>query len=96
MDPEHFPAIARLQRDVLEQAQRFVRPGGRLVYATCTIRSAENQAIARDFEARHPEFRRVRPAAGWLPDSFVRDGFFVSTPHLHGTDAFFAAVYDRN
>jgi 16S rRNA (cytosine967-C5)-methyltransferase len=86
--------LPALQLRILEEAARCVRPGGRLVYATCTLRRAENQEVAAAFERAHPAFRRVRPGAGWLDESFARDGFFVALPHRHGTDGFFAAVYD--
>jgi 16S rRNA (cytosine967-C5)-methyltransferase len=86
--------LPALQLRILEEAARCVRPGGRLVYATCTLRRAENQEVAAAFERAHPAFTRVRPGAGWLDESFVRDGFFVALPHRHGTDGFFAAVYD--
>ncbi|GAC1345119.1 MAG: RsmB/NOP family class I SAM-dependent RNA methyltransferase [Myxococcales bacterium] len=92
--PDDFEALPALQLGILADAARVLRPGGRLVYATCTVRRAENQAVAASFERAHPAFVRVRPGAGWLDEAFVRDGFFVALPHLHGTDGFFAAVYD--
>jgi 16S rRNA (cytosine967-C5)-methyltransferase len=92
--PAELAGLPALQLGILEEAARCVRPGGRLVHATCTLRRAENQEVAAAFERAHPEFRRVRPGAGWLDERFVRDGFFVALPHRHGTDGFFAAVYD--
>ncbi|GAC1552948.1 MAG: hypothetical protein NVS2B9_18110 [Myxococcales bacterium] len=92
--PDDFEALPALQLGILADAARVLRPGGRLVYATCTVRRAENQAVAASFERAHPAFVRVRPGAGWLDEAFVRDGFFVALPHRHGTDGFFAAVYD--
>jgi 16S rRNA (cytosine967-C5)-methyltransferase len=92
--PGELAGLPALQLGILEEAARCVRPGGRLVHATCTLRRAENQEVAAAFERAHPEFRRVRPGAGWLDERFVRDGFFVALPHRHGTDGFFAAVYD--
>lgn len=95
IDPDSLATWPPLQREVLAAAARCVRAGGRLVYATCTLRREENQDVALAFEAAHPGFARVRPGEGWLPDDLVRDGFFQSLPHRHGTDAFFAAVYER-
>jgi 16S rRNA (cytosine967-C5)-methyltransferase len=88
-----FPAI---QLEILDSAQRHVRPGGRLVYATCTFLHPENQAVAEAFSKAHPDFRRVTPGEGWLDSSFRRDGYFVSAPHRQGTDSFFAAIWRRN
>ena len=95
IDPAALDAWPPLQRELLASAARHVRPGGRLVYATCTVRREENQEVSLDFEARHPDFIRLRPGEGWLAGDFVRDGFFQCFPHRHGTDAFFAAVYER-
>ncbi len=92
MDPTAFEPLPGTQAALLDQAARTVRPGGRLVYATCTLRREENQAVAGAFADRHPDFRRVPPACD---AAFLRDGFFVALPHRHGTDGFFAAVFER-
>jgi 16S rRNA (cytosine967-C5)-methyltransferase len=82
-----FPAV---QREILEEALRRVRPTGRLVYATCTLRREENEDLALAFTAAHPELERIAPAA---PPELLRDGFFRTWPHLHDLDGFFAAVW---
>ena len=89
---QHWP---RVQRELLTRASRLVRPGGRLVYATCTVNRAENEERVEELLREAPGLRRVTPGAGWLPDACVRDGFLVCAPHLHGTDGFFAAVLER-
>lgn len=48
--------LPRIQRDILEASARYLKPGGRLVYATCTVVPAENQDVVTDFLATHPEF----------------------------------------
>ena len=74
-------------------AAAHVRPGGTLVYATCTFRRAENDGVALAFEAAHPAFERAAPL---LPAEVLgRDRFVRTWPHRHGTDAFFAAVWIR-
>jgi 16S rRNA (cytosine967-C5)-methyltransferase len=93
IDPASFAALPALQLQLLETALRHLRPGGRLVYATCTFRSEENRDVAHELERRHPALERLRPGQGWLADDLVRDGFFTCLPHRHGTDGFFAAVY---
>lgn len=86
----HFPP---LQQDILQHAGDLVRPGGRLVYATCTVNRAENEDLVTAFLASRPEFHLVRPH---VASACVRDGFLSVAPHRHGTDAFFAAVMERS
>ncbi|WP_420715054.1 RsmB/NOP family class I SAM-dependent RNA methyltransferase [Corallococcus sp. bb12-1] len=95
LDPDVLSRFSATQRDILACAADVVRPGGRVVYATCTVNRAENQDVVADFLRTHPDFRSVRPGAGWLPDACVQDGCLFVTPHRHGTDAFFAAVLER-
>jgi 16S rRNA (cytosine967-C5)-methyltransferase len=89
IDPATLDTFPALQRSILDDAARHVRPGGRLVYATCTIRRAENEDVALHFERTHPDFHR-EPSP--LP---TPDGFFRALPHLHSTDGFFAAIWTR-
>lgn len=95
LDPSTLQTLPATQRQILEQAARHVRPGGRLVYATCTLNRAENQDLACAFERDHPELERQTPGAPWLSADFLEDGFFVALPHRHGTDGFFAAVWTK-
>ncbi len=80
--------LPALQRELLERAAPLARK--RLVYATCTLRREENEAVALAFEHAHPEFLRRAPAL-----CATGDGFFRCLPHLHDTDAFFAAIWER-
>lgn len=93
LDPAGFEPLPARQLAILSRAARHVRPGGTLVYATCTFRREENEDVALAFEAAHPGFLRARPAAA--PAAVTADGFHRTWPHLHGTDAFFAAVWTR-
>ena len=54
--PEAIAQLAAKQRSILQAAARLVKPGGRLVYATCSILQEENDAVAAHFEREHPEF----------------------------------------
>ena len=93
-DPGQAARSPALQREILETALAQVLPGGRLVYATCTLRQQENRAVALAFEHDHRSLLRLPPRAGRsLPSS---DGFFESFPHRHGTDGFFAAIWQCN
>ncbi|MET0401783.1 MAG: RsmB/NOP family class I SAM-dependent RNA methyltransferase [Cystobacter sp.] len=96
LDPASLSTLPRLQGELLARARSLVRPGGRLVYATCTVNRAENEDLVRQFLRDAPEFQLL-PAgpSGVLPESCARDGFWVCAPHLHGCDGFFAAVLER-
>ena len=90
-----------LQHSVLRAAARLLKPDGRLVYATCSVLTQENQAVAEAFLAEHPEFQLV-PAATVLRAQSIDieqaarfAPYFVMLPHVHGTDGFFAAVFER-
>lgn len=79
---------------ILERAAGAVRPGGRVVFATCTTEPEENDEVVAAFLAGHPEFALERPGAPSLAPFL--DGLVVRTaPDLHGLDGFFAAVLRR-
>ncbi len=94
--PSVLSEFVPLQRELLSRAADLVRPGGRLVYATCTVNRAENQELVAGFLLQRPDFRLVPPGAGWLRPQCLQDGFFLCAPHRQGTDAFFAAVLERS
>jgi 16S rRNA (cytosine967-C5)-methyltransferase len=86
---ERYPA---LQRELLTSAAERVKPGGTLVYSTCSIEPDEDETLVAAFLAQHPSFsvERLEPPA--VPETFITaDGFFRSFPHRHNTDGFFAA-----
>ena len=81
-------AAGERQRRILGAAAALVRPGGRLVYATCSLEPEENDDVARDFLAAHPAFAVDVPAA--CPVTPDAAGFVRCLPHRHGTDGFTA------
>jgi 16S rRNA (cytosine967-C5)-methyltransferase len=85
------------QASILDAAQGLVRKGGRLVYATCSLLSEENEAQVTAFLARHPAFSLASAGqAAPLVSGLAGDGAFLSlTPARHGTDGFFGAVMER-
>ena len=86
-------AIAKLQRELLEAVALWVKPGGYLLYSTCTIEPEENQEQIKAFLASHPEFEIEKAT---LPDDVVTpDGFFTTVPHVHDMDGAFAAKLKR-
>jgi 16S rRNA (cytosine967-C5)-methyltransferase len=86
------------QANILGAAAKLVKPGGRLVYATCSLLQEENEGIIEQFLAQHPEFK-----AGNAAEILTQHKIPLDTgptlqllPHLHGTDGFFAVVMERN
>lgn len=86
------------QAAILEAAARLVRPGGRLVYATCSILRAENEDVVKAFLAQHPEFSSL--SAGEILTSQgitgLPDERLMLSPVTHETDGFYAAVLVRH
>ena len=88
------------QAGILADAARLVRAGGRLIYATCSVLPAENEAQVAPFLAAHPDFSVLPAARAWTltdapPDGDVEGGTLALTPRRHGTDGFFVAVMER-
>lgn len=88
------------QAEILDSAMRLVRPGGLLVYVTCSVLVQENEAQIDAFQKRHPEFRIVAVNDVWaklLGTACPVPGPYLSlSPGRHGTDGFFAAILKRD
>jgi len=96
--PESVAELTLIQANILEAAARLVKTGGRLVYATCSLLTAENEDIVAAFLAAHPEFHLL-PAGAVLAaqhvDLAMGDYLRLDTAR-HGTDGFFAAIMERS
>ena len=90
--PNDVPALAKLQRELLASAIRLTRPGGVVLYATCSPHLAETVGVVADALRRHPvTVLDTRPLFDPVDD--LGDGPYVQLwPHRHGTDAMFAAA----
>ena len=88
-----IPLAAERQRAILGAAASMARPGGRLVYATCSLEPEENDEVVRDFLARHGDWRVDAPADTALP--IDGHGTMRCLPHVHGTDGFTAVRLRR-
>ena len=87
--------IKAMQQRILQQAARLVKPGGRLVYVTCSVFPDENFWQVKQFLGGNPNFRVEAPDKVWNNHLHARDGIgasLVLSPHKDGTDGFFAAV----
>ncbi|WP_455373500.1 RsmB/NOP family class I SAM-dependent RNA methyltransferase [Limibacillus halophilus] len=102
--PEEIERLSQLQGEILESAQRLVQPGGRLVYATCSLLAQENENQVAAFLANHPEFHLLPAVEGWrqalgedVPFPGDEDELTLTlTPARHGCDGFFMALLERN
>ena len=95
--PEGVAELVAKQTAIINAAARLVKPGGRLVYATCSLLTEENQQIVAAFLAAHPQFTALN-----CGELLQRQGITLDCgtemqlwPHIHRTDGFFAVALER-
>lgn len=93
--PDRLGALVSLQARLLEGCAAIVRPGGLLVYATCSLEAEENEDQVEGFLSRHPEFEREPPASPTRDDLLDERGDLAVRPWSHGTDGAYAARLRR-
>ena len=91
-EPEPLRGLPAVQRAILDNCCAYVRPGGTLIYSTCTLLRRENEDVVLAFLSAHPEFEA---APLDLPLAGGGDGMMTFWPHIHGTDGFFVARLRR-
>lgn len=90
--PDTVQELVDLQRQLLARAATWVKPGGTLVYATCTLHPQENEAQIKHFLSTHPRWRLFPPEPGSDVAAFASaEGWIKIWPHRHHMDGFFMA-----
>ncbi len=93
-DPKPLGGLPAIQKAILDNACAYVKPGGVLLYSTCTLLERENEAIVRKFVEEHDEFVLEKLELPG-PVGAAEEGYVTLWPHLHGTDGFFIAKLRR-
>ncbi len=93
LTPDTLQRRLNEQRKVLDQASEFVRPGGRMVYVTCSFFAEENEQQVEAFLARNDAFKLRKLTL--FPEYTTPQGYLRLSPRTAGTDGFFAALLDR-
>ncbi|MBI2619474.1 MAG: 16S rRNA (cytosine(967)-C(5))-methyltransferase RsmB [Ignavibacteriales bacterium] len=95
-EPEDLDHLTQIQETILTNAATLVKPGGGMVYSTCTTEPEENHELVRKFIAGHPEFT-VDSAAQYVNPTLVHpDGYVETFPHRHGMDGSFSIRLRRS
>jgi 16S rRNA (cytosine967-C5)-methyltransferase len=97
--PEDLTELTALQAEILDSAARLTKPGGRLIYVTCSLLREENEAQIESFIAGHEDFSLLPIGHVWSEtiggQPPVQGDMLRLTPARHGTDGFFVAVLSR-
>jgi 16S rRNA (cytosine967-C5)-methyltransferase len=102
IDMKAINNLAAIQSAMLDRAAGWVKPGGTLVFATCSLEPHEGEAQAEAFAARHPEYATMPVTADELPAGVVANaqGHVRTMPPMlaeqGGLDGFFVARFERN
>ena len=91
-DPNESSALPKIQSDILDNACRYLKKGGTLIYSTCTLFPEENEDNVQNFLSRHPDFSLIPWSVGNI---YADNGMITLLPHIHNTDGFFIAKLIR-
>lgn len=92
-DAQEIQELPAIQKSILENCAQYVKPGGTLVYSTCTILERENQAVVQEFLTQHAEFQAEPISHAVFGTS--ENGMITLLPSIHNTDGFFIAKLRR-
>lgn len=99
LTPTDLEELTQLQQKILEQALQFVKPGGQLIYVTCSVLDAENDSQVNWLLEKYPEFKSIPVSDVWNKTLKVPCPFTAGTaqfkPSIHGTDGFFVSIFER-
>ena len=89
-DPTPLEGLPKVQRAILENVSRYVKPGGVLLYSTCTVLRRENEVVFSEFVDKHKAFTTENFQLP-VPVNDIKNGMLTLWPQRHGTDGFFIA-----
>jgi 16S rRNA (cytosine967-C5)-methyltransferase len=95
IQPADLEALVSLQRELLDAAAQIVKPGGVLVYSTCSLEAEENAEQVQAFLARNGAFRLSAPSSWHDESQLDENGMLTVLPQRHGFDGAFAARLER-
>ncbi|MDK2915270.1 MAG: rRNA (cytosine967-C5)-methyltransferase [Thermococcaceae archaeon] len=90
---KNIPKVVALQKELMESAWKLLKPGGRLLYSTCSMLPEENEEVVKWFLEKHPEAELV-PLSGPYDPGFL-EGTMRAWPHRHRTIGFFYALMEK-
>ncbi len=93
-DPKPLEGLPAIQKAILKNVCTYVKPGGVLLYSTCTLLERENEDVVRNFIACHDDYI-LEPFELPGPVGLAEEGYVTLWPHIHGTDGFFIAKLRR-
>ena len=93
-DISRMENLPEIQGEILNNLSTYVRPGGVLLYSTCTVLKRENEQIVTAFIQAHPDFA-LEPFDAPIPSESTNDGMLTLLPSIHDTDGFFICKMRR-
>jgi len=91
---QDVPKLIKLQENALKLGASFTKPGGFLIYSTCTLNKKENETQIEKFLARNKSFKLI-PASKYIDKDFTENGYLKTLPFVHNMDGAFAAKMQK-
>lgn len=87
---DEISQLKKLQYPILDNASKYVKVGGKLLYSTCTLSKVENEEVCERFIKEHKNFKKLKPLGELFDEEYI-----TLMPHKNGTDGFFIALFER-